>query len=540
MKRKLLSLLLSVLLALGCVPAAFAGYENFSGQAVYSGQFADVPSDAWYAPNVRAAYEYGLISGTSPTSFAPARSLTVAETIKLAANLHSVYNTGAPVAGASTPWYQIYVDYALANGILPAPRADYTAPASRAVFASILAAAFPADALTEKNTVEDGAIPDVSTSAWYAAAVYRLYRAGVLTGDNSGAFNPDSTIQRSEAAAIVTRMADPSLRRSITLAGTTVLSASAVMQKCMPAVFKLYAYDESGSLLGAGSGVLIGSDGSAVTCGHIANGVYRLVAELNTGAQYEALMYEVNADLDIAHIRLIGSDFPYLRLADAAKTGDTVYALGYPGGGAAKQTRGFVLDTDCTDYSNTGLGMIQSSARVVSGNSGGALVDRYGRLLGVTVSSQSGGSPSYSVPVSALSRLTAQQAVSVASYSASHAPDASRCYSGLYPVPDFGKITGVSQLALESRGASRYYYYRASSLTQASAMLKRYYAALNENTFYLFAGDQFSSSAGYPYTVRLMEATLGGVEALCVVVTAKSGAGVAALPQDSGALTVAA
>ena len=123
MKRKLLSLLLSVLLVLGCVPAAFAGYENFSGQAVYSGQFADVPSDAWYAPNVRAAYEYGLISGTSPTSFAPARSLTVAETIKLAANLHSVYNTGAPVAGASVPWYQTYVDYALANGILSAPRA---------------------------------------------------------------------------------------------------------------------------------------------------------------------------------------------------------------------------------------------------------------------------------------------------------------------------------------------------------------------------------------------------------------------------------
>ena len=540
MKRKLLSLLLSVLLVLGCVPAAFAGYENFSGQAVYSGQFADVPPDAWYAPNVRAAYEYGLISGTSPTSFAPARSLTVAETIKLAANLHSVYNTGAPVAGASVLWYQTYVDYALANGILSAPRADYTAPASRAVFASILAAAFPADALPAKNTVEDGAIPDVSASAWYAAAVYHLYRAGVLTGDDSGAFNPDSTIQRSEAAAIVTRMADPSLRRSVTMTGTAVLSASAVMQKCMPAVFKLYAYDENSSLLGAGSGVLIGADGSAVTCGHITNGVYRLVAELNTGAQYDALMYEVNADLDIAHIRLIGSDFPYLSAADTAKTGDTVYALGYPGGGAAKQTRGFVLDTDCTDYSNTGLGMIQSSARVVSGNSGGALVDRYGRLLGITVSSQSGGSPSYSVPVSALSRLTEQQAVSAASYSASHAPDASRCYSGLYPVPDFGKITGVSQFALESRGASRYYYYRASSLTQASAMLKRYYAALNENTFYLFSGDQFSSSAGYPYTIRLMETTLGGVEALCVVVTAKSGAGVAALPQDSGALTVAA
>ena len=55
-------------------------------------------------------------------------------------------------------------------------------------------------------------------SASYADAVYLLYRAGVLTGsDSAGTFRPDSTIKRSEAAAIVTRMADPSLRQRITL-----------------------------------------------------------------------------------------------------------------------------------------------------------------------------------------------------------------------------------------------------------------------------------------------------------------------------------
>ena len=75
MKRKLLSLLLCAVLALGVLPApAFAGYENFTEQQPYTGQFADVPPDAWYAENVELAYEYGLINGVSQTSFAPDNS----------------------------------------------------------------------------------------------------------------------------------------------------------------------------------------------------------------------------------------------------------------------------------------------------------------------------------------------------------------------------------------------------------------------------------------------------------------------------------
>ena len=49
MKRRICSLLLAAVLFTGMVPSAFAGYENFQAQAVYtSGQFADVPADAWY------------------------------------------------------------------------------------------------------------------------------------------------------------------------------------------------------------------------------------------------------------------------------------------------------------------------------------------------------------------------------------------------------------------------------------------------------------------------------------------------------------
>ena len=165
-KKRICSLLLTAALMLGLLPSAFAGYENFVAQATYTpGQFTDVADSAWYADNVRAAYEYGLINGQSATRFAPDSSLTVAEAIKLAAGLYSIYNTGSAEFASSSPWYRTYVDYALQNGILKAERSDYTQPASRAVFASVLAAALPADALGAINTIEDGAIPDVSSSA---------------------------------------------------------------------------------------------------------------------------------------------------------------------------------------------------------------------------------------------------------------------------------------------------------------------------------------------------------------------------------------
>ena len=78
-------------------------------------------------------------------------------------------------------------------------------------------------------------------SASYADAVYTLYRAGVLTGsDDAGSFRPNTTIRRSEAAAIVTRMADPDLREQFTLTGgdpQPSMTQEQVFEACMPAVF---------------------------------------------------------------------------------------------------------------------------------------------------------------------------------------------------------------------------------------------------------------------------------------------------------------
>ena len=262
MKKRLLSLITAAALMVGMLPAAFAGYENFTSKTTYpAGQFTDVPSTEWYAQNVQAAYEYKLVDGVNATQFKPNSNLTIAQAIKLAACLHSTYVSGSADFDKVRPWYQPYVTYALENGIINTTYADYDQPATRAQFASIFANALPEEALTAINDIADGAIADVDMSAGYAADVYRLYRAGVLTGSNNAHdFKPNTNIRRSEVAAIVTRMAKPDLRQSFTVEAHVGMTADEVFSACVPAIFKLYAYDYKNNILGIGSGVVLSAN----------------------------------------------------------------------------------------------------------------------------------------------------------------------------------------------------------------------------------------------------------------------------------------
>ena len=131
MKKRLLSLLLSAALLCGALPTAFAGYENFTPKTTYTdGRFSDVSSSDWFYENVRASYEYDLINGYNDGKFHPDDDLTIAQAVKLAACLNSLYSSGTADFSAASPWYQPYVDYARRNGILTRTFADYNAPAS--------------------------------------------------------------------------------------------------------------------------------------------------------------------------------------------------------------------------------------------------------------------------------------------------------------------------------------------------------------------------------------------------------------------------
>ena len=197
-------------------PSGAASLENFKKDKTYADEFTDIDG-AWYTENVKAVYEYGLMIGTGEGSFSPGKTMTVAEALVLACRLHNTYyGLAATAASDASVWYQPYVEDAIEKGIITEGQfEDYTKEATRAEIAEILAACVPQEALAPINTVN--AIPDVAADAPYAESVLTLYRAGIVIGGSGNTFTPDRTITRAEIAAMVTRMADPGLRLSVTL-----------------------------------------------------------------------------------------------------------------------------------------------------------------------------------------------------------------------------------------------------------------------------------------------------------------------------------
>lgn len=219
MKKVWASLVLILTMVFGmCTAASAAGLESFKPVNSFTdGRFSDLSEKHWGYENIATAYSLGLMKGQSDTEFAPDGTLTLAAAITLAARIHSIYNTGAENFVQGAPWYDCYVEYAMDNGLIYQEYADYDRNIERWEFALILGRALPDEVLKVINTVEDGAIPDVPMSASYAPDVYRLYRAGVLTGYGDGSYKPFSNILRAESAALISRMVEPSLRKPVTL-----------------------------------------------------------------------------------------------------------------------------------------------------------------------------------------------------------------------------------------------------------------------------------------------------------------------------------
>ncbi len=197
---------------LTCLLAPYNGLNNFVVTNTYENQFSDISDIDWYYENVKMSYELGLIKGVSEDRFNPNGNITIAETIALASRINSIYLGGSGQFEQGSPWYQVYIDYAIQNSIILDAQYDYNSTATRAQFASILAKSLYPSAYNKINDITQ--IPDVPSDAPYKSDVYMLYNAGILTGsDEEGSFNPNASIRRSEVSAIITRIVDTSLRK---------------------------------------------------------------------------------------------------------------------------------------------------------------------------------------------------------------------------------------------------------------------------------------------------------------------------------------
>lgn len=141
---------------------------------------------------------------TALPRFSPNGTLTIAEGVTIAARIYENLN-GKAIPDADGEWYAKYVNYAIANGFLKDGRyEDYERTIKRSEMAELLADV--CGELPAINTVES--LPDVGEGSSYGKKVFKLYRAGILTGnDNYGTFAPDSKLLRSEISAMAVRIA---------------------------------------------------------------------------------------------------------------------------------------------------------------------------------------------------------------------------------------------------------------------------------------------------------------------------------------------
>lgn len=148
-----------------------------------------------------------------------------------------------------------------------------------------------------------------------------------------------------------------------------------------------------------GSGVIMSSDGVIVTNNHVIEGADEFLVVLSDRREYEAelILADERTDLAVMRIDTGGEPLPFLDYADtrAVEVGDLVLAIGNPFGVGQTVTSGIISATARTDVGVSDYAFfLQTDAAVNPGNSGGALVNTRGELVGVNTAifSRSGGS----------------------------------------------------------------------------------------------------------------------------------------------------
>ena len=174
-------------------------------------------------------------------------------------------------------------------------------------------------------------------------------------------------------------------RRARDAFSQTVVS---VVERAAPAVIGVRRARAGGGPDGAGSGVILSTDGYALTNHHVVEGAAHLEVMLHDASVVAAELVGADPDTDLALLRLGGGGHASLALGDSAslEVGELAVAIGNPLGLQATVTAGVISALRRTLRSKAGRlieDVIQTDASLNPGNSGGALVDSGGALIGI-------------------------------------------------------------------------------------------------------------------------------------------------------------
>lgn len=177
-----------------------------------------------------------------------------------------------------------------------------------------------------------------------------------------------------------------------------------------------FFFDEGGAPRGGtGSGVIYSKDGYIITNNHVVDGAERVSVTLSDNRTFEANVIGTDKKTDLAVLKIEATGLPTLKPgnSDAAEVGEWVLAVGNPFDLTSTVTAG-IISAKGRSIRILGGGdaieaFIQTDAAVNPGNSGGALVDIQGRLLGINtaIATRSGSYQGYSfaIPVDLVTRI---------------------------------------------------------------------------------------------------------------------------------------
>ena len=173
-----------------------------------------------------------------------------------------------------------------------------------------------------------------------------------------------------------------------------VVITDTVTQVVPPTVFTPGGTEQVGAL---GSGFVVDRKGDIVTNDHVVQGAHDIRVGFSGGATYPATVVGTDPTTDIAVVRVKAPAAALHPLAFAAASsvlvGDRVYAIGNPFGLERTMTAGIVSATGRDIQAPNGhtiSGAVQTDAPINHGNSGGPLLDRYGRVVGVNAQLEGG------------------------------------------------------------------------------------------------------------------------------------------------------
>ena len=172
-----------------------------------------------------------------------------------------------------------------------------------------------------------------------------------------------------------------------------------VAEQVTPSIVEVYTYSDASqktsSLAGTGSGIIISEDGYIITNAHVVQGAaFRVAVGDETAGdpkEYPAELIGSDAKTDLAVLKIEANDLTPAVLGDSSETyvGENVLAIGNPAGLTNTVTKGIVSAIGRqvrAENSNFKMECIQTDAAISPGNSGSALVNMYGQVIGITSS----------------------------------------------------------------------------------------------------------------------------------------------------------